>query len=52
MTTHSKRILLLAATLATLTVLPPVDAMVQARSGRLSPSMDPNDPMSRYHGAS
>ncbi|OFW35182.1 MAG: acriflavin resistance protein [Acidobacteria bacterium RIFCSPLOWO2_12_FULL_60_22] len=43
---------LLAATLATLTVLPPVYAIVQARSGRFSPSMDPHDPTSRFHGGS
>src|SRR5262249_45601004 len=37
---------LLAATLATLTVLPTVFAVVQARAGTESPSLDPDDPES------
>ena len=39
---------LVAATLATLLVLPAVFALVQARTGRDSASVDPDDPESRY----
>jgi multidrug efflux pump subunit AcrB len=39
---------LLAATLATLVVLPSVFAIVQGRSGTQSVSLDPGDPESRY----
>jgi multidrug efflux pump subunit AcrB len=39
---------LLAATVATLVVLPSVFAVVQGRSGALSVSLDPDDPESRY----
>ena len=38
---------LVAATLATLVVLPTVFALVQGRAGTLSPSLDPDDPESR-----
>jgi multidrug efflux pump subunit AcrB len=40
---------LVAATLATLLVLPSVFAVVQGRSGTASASLDPADPASRYH---
>jgi multidrug efflux pump subunit AcrB len=41
---------LAAATLATLTVLPTVFALVQGRAGRASASLDPHDPASpHYH---
>jgi multidrug efflux pump subunit AcrB len=39
---------LVAATLATLVVLPSVFAIVQGRSGRRSASLDPDDPESAY----
>jgi multidrug efflux pump subunit AcrB len=39
---------LVAATLANLTVLPFVFAAVQQRAGAVSPSLDPDDPESRY----
>jgi Cu/Ag efflux pump CusA len=39
---------LLAATLATLIVLPSVFAVIQGRSSTLSVSLDPDDPESRY----
>jgi multidrug efflux pump subunit AcrB len=39
---------LLAATLANLTVLPFVFSLVQARASTASPSLDPDDPQSRY----
>jgi multidrug efflux pump subunit AcrB len=39
---------LLAATVANLSVLPYVFSMVQARASSLSPSLDPDDPASRY----
>jgi multidrug efflux pump subunit AcrB len=41
---------LLAATLANLTVLPFVFSLVQARASTASPSLDPDDPQSRYAG--
>ena len=41
---------LLAATLANLTVLPFVFSLVQARASTASPSLDPDDPESRYAG--
>jgi multidrug efflux pump subunit AcrB len=41
---------LLAATLANLTVLPFVFSLVQARAATTSPSLDPDDPESRYAG--
>ena len=41
---------LLAATLANLTVLPFVFSLVQARASTASPSLDPDDPGSRYAG--
>jgi len=40
---------LLVATFATLTVLPSVYAILQGRASQSSPSMDPDDPMSRYY---
>jgi len=40
---------LLVATFATLTVLPSVYAILQKRAGTFSPSLDPDDPTSRYH---
>ena len=40
---------LLLATVATLTVLPSVYAILQRRAGGFSPSLDPDDPTSRYH---
>lgn len=42
---------LLTATLATLLVLPSVYVILQTRSGKFSPSLDPADPSSRYHGS-
>ncbi len=42
---------LIAATLATLTVLPAVFALVQVRTSRASPSLHPQDPDSRYFAA-
>jgi multidrug efflux pump subunit AcrB len=43
---------LIAATIATLFVLPGVFAIVQSRAGSTSASLDPSDPDSRYyHGA-
>ncbi|HXJ00780.1 MAG TPA: efflux RND transporter permease subunit [Micropepsaceae bacterium] len=42
---------LAAATLATLLVLPGVFALVRARAGRHSPSLDPDDPASALSGA-
>jgi multidrug efflux pump subunit AcrB len=39
---------LVAATLATLIVLPSVYALVQRGAGRSSPSLDPDDPDSAY----
>jgi multidrug efflux pump subunit AcrB len=43
---------LLAATVATLLILPAIFAMVRGSSGRLSPSLSPNDPDStRFDGA-
>jgi multidrug efflux pump subunit AcrB len=41
---------LLAATLANLTVLPLVFSIVQQRAATASPSLDPDDPQSRYAG--
>jgi multidrug efflux pump subunit AcrB len=41
---------LLAATLANLTVLPFVFSLVQARASTASPSLNPDDPGSRYAG--
>jgi multidrug efflux pump subunit AcrB len=40
---------LAAATVATLTVLPAVYAILQKRAGTVSSSLDPNDPSSRYY---
>ncbi len=40
---------LVLATLATLTVLPAVYAILQARAKREAPSLDPNDPESKYY---
>lgn len=40
---------LTASTFATLFVLPPLFALVQRRTGVASPSLDPNDVMSRHH---
>ncbi len=42
---------LAAATLATLFVLPAVFAVTQRRASRLSPSLDPLDPASKFHVA-
>ena len=41
---------LLAATLANLTVLPMIFSIVQQRASSVSPSLDPDDPQSRYAG--
>src|SRR3989442_15765056 len=40
---------LFLATIATLTVLPAVYTIVQARARTLSPSLDPDDPTSAHH---
>jgi multidrug efflux pump subunit AcrB len=40
---------LLVATFATLTVLPSVYAILQGRAGGFSPSLDPDDPSSRFY---
>jgi multidrug efflux pump subunit AcrB len=40
---------LVAATIATLLILPAVYSIIQSHHGRLSPSLDPDDPMSRYY---
>jgi multidrug efflux pump subunit AcrB len=40
---------LLAATLATLLILPPVYTILQGRAPGASPSLDPDDPSSRYY---
>mgnify|MGYP002381587761 CR=1 FL=1 len=40
---------LVFATLATLTALPAVYAIMQGRAGAMSPSLDPTDPESRYY---
>jgi multidrug efflux pump subunit AcrB len=40
---------LLVATVATLTVLPSVYAILQGRASGFSPSLDPDDPASRYY---
>ena len=40
---------LLAATLATLTIVPSVYAILQKRATATSPSLDPDDPTSRYY---
>jgi multidrug efflux pump subunit AcrB len=40
---------LLAATVTTLTVLPAIYAVVQRRASTKSPSLNPNDPESRYY---
>jgi uncharacterized membrane protein YdfJ with MMPL/SSD domain len=42
---------LIAATLATLTVLPAIYALAQSRAGVHSPSLDPEDPESKYYEA-
>lgn len=42
---------LAAGTLATLAILPPVYAILQARASRQSPSLNPDDPESRYYEA-
>jgi multidrug efflux pump subunit AcrB len=42
---------LLAATFATLTVLPSVYAILQRKGELVSPSLDPSDPSSRYYDA-
>jgi multidrug efflux pump subunit AcrB len=39
---------LLAATIANLTVLPFVFAIIEQRAAAVSPSLDPDDPESRY----
>ncbi len=41
---------LLFATFATLSVLPSIYAVVQGRAPATSPSLNPDDPESRYHG--
>jgi multidrug efflux pump subunit AcrB len=41
---------LLFATFATLTVLPSIYAVLQGRAPATSPSLNPDDPESRYHG--
>ncbi|MEW6543897.1 MAG: efflux RND transporter permease subunit [Nitrospirota bacterium] len=40
---------LLAATVATLTVLPLVFTLIKGRASAFSPSLDPDDPQSAYH---
>jgi multidrug efflux pump subunit AcrB len=40
---------LLVATFATLTILPSVYAILQRRASKSTPSLDPEDPMSRYY---
>jgi multidrug efflux pump subunit AcrB len=40
---------LFLATLATLTIVPAVYSLVQARVGAASPTLDPNDPTSPYY---
>ncbi len=42
---------LLMATFATLTVLPALYSLLQSRAGAVSPSLDPDDPVSRYYEA-
>ena len=42
---------LLVSTYATLTVLPSIYAILQRRSAATSPSLNPNDPASRYYDA-
>jgi len=42
---------LFVATMATLIVLPCVYAILQKGASELSPSLDPNDPSSRYYEA-
>ena len=42
---------LAVATVATLTVLPAIYAILQRRAGTVSVSLDPDDPVSRYHEA-
>lgn len=42
---------LLMATVATLLVLPSVYAILQSRASRFTPSLDPNDPGSRFYEA-
>jgi multidrug efflux pump subunit AcrB len=42
---------LIVSTFATLTVLPSIYAVLQARASIVSPSLNPNDPGSRYHDA-
>jgi Cu/Ag efflux pump CusA len=42
---------LLFATIATLTVLPAVYAILQKRAKTYSPSLDPTDPASRFYAA-
>ena len=39
---------LLAATITSLLILPSIFSLVQERAGTLSPSLDPEDPESRY----
>ena len=40
---------LVVATFTTLTILPAVYAILQSQHARLSPSLDPDDPMSRHY---
>jgi len=40
---------LVVATVATLTVLPAVYSLLQARASAVSASLDPNDPSSKYY---
>jgi multidrug efflux pump subunit AcrB len=42
---------LLVSTFATLTVLPSIYAILQARASKASPSLNPMDPASRYYDA-
>ncbi|HYL36794.1 MAG TPA: efflux RND transporter permease subunit, partial [Bryobacteraceae bacterium] len=42
---------LIVSTFATLTILPSIYAVLQARASTTSPSLNPYDPMSRYHDA-
>jgi hypothetical protein len=42
---------LAASTIATLLVLPALFALVQQRAGVASPSLDPDDVMSRHHSS-
>ena len=42
---------LLVSTFATLTILPSIYAILQGKASRVSPSLNPMDPKSRYYDA-